>query len=85
MMKIVTNHMDNLQAQSDMVHKRKKYHKDKAGSSVDGRKISLDPKAGVFWDEDIVTNHGDNLLSPHPTAPHHTHIFYPPKVLFCPR
>ncbi|XP_045800778.1 uncharacterized protein LOC123894754 isoform X1 [Trifolium pratense] len=47
MREIVTNHRDNLQAESDRAHKkRKKSHRDKAGTSVDGKKKTVDPKSG---------------------------------------
>jgi hypothetical protein len=49
---IVTNHRDNLQAEGGRAHKkRKKSHKDKAGTSVDG-KNKTDPKAGAYENAD---------------------------------
>jgi len=50
---MVTNQRDNLHAENDRPHKkRKKSHREKAGTSVDEKKKTEDPKAVVYEDAD---------------------------------
>ncbi|XP_058764767.1 uncharacterized protein LOC131638233 [Vicia villosa] len=50
---MATNHRDNLQAESDRPHKkRKKSHREKEHTPVDEKKKAEDPKAGVYEDAD---------------------------------
>ncbi|CAK8531434.1 unnamed protein product [Lathyrus sativus] len=50
---MVTNHRDNLQAESDRPHKkRKKSHRETEHTPVDEKKKTEDPKAGVYEDAD---------------------------------